>query len=97
MENICSANNYKLIEFVNIIDGILMCFSFIYVTNDLREDAYICSIYAMKRTTESAIYVMELWLWDDFKRLSQYPKYSPPQMEVIYFSSSLRPSTPNNK
>ena len=69
MENICSANNYKLIEFVNIIDGILMCFSFIYVTNDLREDAYICSIYAMKRTTESAFYVMELWLWDDFKWL----------------------------
>ena len=69
MENICSANNYKLIEFVNIIDGILMCFSFIYVTNDLREDAYICPIYAMKRTTESAIYVMELWLWDDFKWL----------------------------
>ena len=41
-----------------------------------------------------------LWnsrLWDDFKRFSQYPKCSPPQMEVIYFSSSLRPSTPNNK
>ena len=35
-------------------------FSFIYVTNDLREDAYTCPIYAMNRTTESAIYVMEL-------------------------------------
>ena len=35
-------------------------FSFIYVTNDLWEDAYICPIYAMKRTTKSAIYVMEL-------------------------------------
>ena len=29
-------------------------FSFIYVTNDLREDAYTCPIYAMNRTTESA-------------------------------------------
>ena len=29
-------------------------FSFIYVTNALREDAYICPIYAMNRTTESA-------------------------------------------
>ena len=35
-------------------------FSFIYVTNDLREDAYTCPIYAMNCTTESAIYVMEL-------------------------------------
>ena len=35
-------------------------FSFIYVTNDLREDAYICPIYTVNRTTESAIYVMEL-------------------------------------
>ena len=35
-------------------------FSFIYVMNDLCEDAYICPIYAMNRTTESAIYVMEL-------------------------------------
>ena len=38
-------------------------FSFIYVTNDLREDAYICPINIMNRTTKSAIYVMELWLW----------------------------------
>ena len=37
-------------------------FSFIYVTNDLREDAYICPINIMNRTTKSAIYVMELWL-----------------------------------
>ena len=29
-------------------------FSFIYTVNDLWEDAYICPIYAMKRTTESA-------------------------------------------
>ena len=35
-------------------------FSFIYVTNDLREDAYTCPIYAVNRTTESAIHVMEL-------------------------------------
>ena len=35
-------------------------FSFIYVTNDLREDAYICPINIMNRTTKSAIYVMEL-------------------------------------
>ncbi len=35
-------------------------FSFIYVTNDLWEDAYTCPIYAMNCTTESAIYVMEL-------------------------------------
>ena len=35
-------------------------FSFIYVMNDLCEDAYICPIYAMNCTTESAIYVMEL-------------------------------------
>ena len=35
-------------------------FSFIYVTNDLREDAYTCPIYAVNRTTESALYVMEL-------------------------------------
>ena len=44
-------------------EGIHIClhrFSFIYVTNDLWENAYICPIYAMKRTTKSAIYVMEL-------------------------------------
>ena len=35
-------------------------FSFIYVTNDLREDAYTCPIYALNCTTESAIYVTEL-------------------------------------
>ena len=35
-------------------------FSFIYAVNDLREDAYICLINVMKRTTKSAIYVMEL-------------------------------------
>ena len=35
-------------------------FSFIYVTNDLREDAYTCPINIMNRTTKSAIYVMEL-------------------------------------
>ena len=34
-------------------------FSFIYVTNDLREDAYTCPIYAVNCTTESAICVME--------------------------------------
>ena len=35
-------------------------FSFIYVTNDLREDAYTCPINVMDCTTKSAIYVMEL-------------------------------------
>ena len=35
-------------------------FSFIYAVNDLWKDAYTCPIYAMNRTTESAIYVMEL-------------------------------------
>ena len=35
-------------------------FSFIYVTNDLREDAYTCPINVMNSTTKSAIYVMEL-------------------------------------
>ena len=35
-------------------------FSFIYIMDDLREDAYTCPIYAVNRTTESAIYVMEL-------------------------------------
>ena len=35
-------------------------FSFIYDTNDLREDAYTCPIYALNCATESAIYVMEL-------------------------------------
>ena len=29
-------------------------------TNDLLEDAYTCPINVMNRTTESAIYVMEL-------------------------------------
>ena len=29
-------------------------------TNDLREDAYTCPIYAVNCTAESAIYVMEL-------------------------------------
>ena len=29
-------------------------------TNDLREDAYTCPIYALNCATESAIYVMEL-------------------------------------
>ena len=37
-------------------------FSFIYVMDDLREDAYTCPIYAMNCTTESAIYIMNLWL-----------------------------------
>ena len=35
-------------------------FSFIYVTNDLREDAYTCPINVMNSTTKSVIYVMEL-------------------------------------
>ena len=35
-------------------------FSFIYVMDDLWEDAYICPINVMDCTTESAIYVMEL-------------------------------------
>ena len=38
----------------------LHCFSFIYVTNDLWEDAYICPINIMNRTTKSAIYDIEL-------------------------------------
>ena len=29
-------------------------------TNDLREDAYTCPIYAMNCTTESAFYLMKL-------------------------------------
>ena len=41
-------------------------FSFIYIMDDLREDAYTCPIYAVNRTTESAIYVMELWVYNDF-------------------------------
>ena len=36
-------------------------FSFIYAVNDLWENAYIRPIYAVNCTTESAIYVMELW------------------------------------
>ena len=35
-------------------------FSFIYVTNDLREDAYTCPINVVNRTTKSVIYVIEL-------------------------------------
>ena len=35
-------------------------FSFIYAVSDLREDAYVCPINTVNRTTESAIYVMEL-------------------------------------
>ena len=35
-------------------------FSFIYIMDDLWENAYTCPIYAVKRTIESAIYVMEL-------------------------------------
>ena len=35
-------------------------FSFIYAVNDLCENAYICLINVMKRTTKSAIYIMEL-------------------------------------
>ena len=35
-------------------------FSFIYAVNDLWEDTYTCLIYAVNRTTESAIYVKEL-------------------------------------
>ena len=37
-------------------------FSFIYVMDDLWEDAYTCPVNVMNCTTESAIYVMELWL-----------------------------------
>ena len=40
-------------------------FSFIYVMDDLWEDDYTCPIYAMHRTTEPAIYVMELRLWEE--------------------------------
>ena len=35
-------------------------FSFIYAVNDLWEDAYICPINIMNRTTKSVIYVIEL-------------------------------------
>ena len=35
-------------------------FSFIYAVNDLWEDAYTYQVNIMNRTTESAIYVMEL-------------------------------------
>ena len=35
-------------------------FSFIYAVNDLREDAYVCPINTVNRTTKSVIYVMEL-------------------------------------
>ena len=35
-------------------------FSFIYVMDDLLEDAYTCPINVMDCTTKSAIYVMEL-------------------------------------
>ena len=35
-------------------------FAFIHVMDDLWEDAYICPIYTVNCTTESAIYVMEL-------------------------------------
>ena len=44
-------------------------FSFIYIMDDLREDAYTCPIYAVNRTTESAIYVMELTVIFVFCRL----------------------------
>ena len=40
-------------------------FSFIYVTNDLREDAYTCPINVTECTTESAIYVMELTIVEE--------------------------------
>ena len=36
--------------------------------DDLREDAYTCPIYAVNRTTESAIYVMELTVIFGFYR-----------------------------
>ena len=35
-------------------------FLFLYTVNALWEDAYICPIYAMNCTTESAIYVLEV-------------------------------------
>ena len=35
-------------------------FLFLYTVNALWEDAYTCPIYAVNRTTESAIHVMEL-------------------------------------
>ena len=35
-------------------------FSFIYAVDDLGEDDYTCPVNIMNRTTESAIYVMEL-------------------------------------
>ena len=43
-------------------------FSFIYVMDDLWEDAYICPVNVMNRTTESAIYVMELTVTFEFCR-----------------------------
>jgi len=44
-------------------------FSFIYIMDDLREDAYTCQINVMNRTTEAAIYVMELTVIIGFCRL----------------------------
>ena len=51
----------SLISIAHKENNICLCrFSFIYVTNDLREDAYTCPINVINRTTKSAIYVMEL-------------------------------------
>ena len=53
-------------------------FSFIYVMDDLWEDAYICPINVMECTTESAIYVMELTIVElrmFFSKLSRKLSY----------------------
>ena len=39
-------------------------FLFLYIVNDLWNAVYTCPANIMNRTTKSAIYVMELWLWD---------------------------------
>ena len=66
-------------------------FSFIYAVNDLWEDAYTCPIYAMKRTTGSAIYVMELWLQNGESKGIEMLNANSVTSELTYFIQILHP------
>ena len=61
-------------------------FSFIYVMDDLWEDAYTCPVNIMNRTTESAIYVMELTVMGWVPVKSKVFTSSNWKFDIIYYN-----------
>ena len=60
--------------------------------NDLWEDAYTCPINVMNCTTRSAIYVMELRLWDEC--LSRRWRLNAVIFDVLWFATPKRAHLP---